>query len=601
MKSIILFSAIVSFATTCAFSATFAPTTLKLTAASVISYKFDGKALAIPVTVTGTPADVSFLVFTRNQGSKISKVTNGYLGWHYVNKVDTCVYMSPSNQMVTGANTINWDGKGKSGAAILPGEYAYYLFGYDNKSPKVKMSEYLSVIPGQWIFMTFVEQDKDGKPLARPFVYRSDGGITSTTLAASIISKWVIGNDPDDAKLVETTKTMGYYDRGRLAFLPPDNSGTTKFFHDTLKREGGTKVTRKWTWVPNGDAVLNTDWGKNGEYFYSGAWPVNWHYGPGVVSDGKDLLFLSDADISGAGKASNLIVINASNGSEVKKLDISKWWVNQAEGDPKVGGQNCGGPSEIFFRNGLVALGAHGTCVNSVMNPYADTTEDAVLWVNGNGDYIGDHNWDKFSSRPWVCNDYNTGPYKYTTSMDSQGFVIFPSWMASNAEGSSFGLYAPDGTGVAYKTFSESAYPFLTEALFIDTGSAYDGIYTTNFSLSAYQNGIWFTAHDSFKGVITSSPTRVDGAAPAAFSVAQNTPNPFNPVTTISFTLAKSGKTSVEVFNAAGQKIDTIVNLVMSAGSHSVIWNASQFSAGAYFYTVKSGEFSKTKKMTLIK
>ena len=51
----------------------------------------------------------------------------------------------------------------------------------------------------------------------------------------------------------------------------------------------------------------------------------------------------------------------------------------------------------------------------------------------------------------------------------------------------------------------------------------------------------------------------------------------------------------------AGQKVDTIVNEFMNAGSQSIVWNASDFSAGVYFYTVKSGDYSKTIKMTLIK
>jgi len=51
----------------------------------------------------------------------------------------------------------------------------------------------------------------------------------------------------------------------------------------------------------------------------------------------------------------------------------------------------------------------------------------------------------------------------------------------------------------------------------------------------------------------------------------------------------------------AGQKVDTIVSGFMSAGSHTVTWDASEFSAGVYFYTVKAGEFSKTMKMTLLR
>jgi hypothetical protein len=419
---------------------------------------------------------------------------------------------------------------------------------------------------------------------------------------SSWIRKWVIGNDPSDLKLVETTNVMGFRDRGRLAFLPPDDSNVTRFFHDTLKWDGGTKVTRKWTWVSNGNSVLNTDWGKNGEYTYTGAWPANSNFGPGVVTDGKDRLFLSNADIISAGTESNLIVLNAADGSEVKRLDISQWWVNLNDG--KAGGQNCGGPTEISFRNGLVALDAHGSCVNSVMNPYAETTDDAVLWVNRNGDNIGDHNWESSSPRPWVCNDYNTYPYKYTTSMDNQGFVIFASFMSDTGPNPSFGLYAPDGTGVAYKYFSESSNNKSSsgEVFFIDNGSAFDGIYNPLYwdATVTFTNTTWFVAHDSFKGVITNQ-TSITESVPVSFSVAQNSPNPFNPSTTINFTLAKAGKTIVEVYNVAGQKIDAILNANLSAGAHSVTWNASKFSAGVYFYTVKSGGLSKTVKMTLLK
>jgi hypothetical protein len=112
--------------------------------------------------------------------------------------------------------------------------------------------------------------------------------------------------------------------------------------------------------------------------------------------------------------------------------------------------------------------------------------------------------------------------------------------------------------------------------------------------------GLWFVGHDSIKGII-SNQIKADDTSPVVFSVAQNTPNPFNPSTTISFTLTRRGMTTVEVFNSAGQKVDTVLDEVLNAGSHSITWNASPFSAGVYFYTVRSGSHSKTMKMTLLK
>ena len=69
----------------------------------------------------------------------------------------------------------------------------------------------------------------------------------------------------------------------------------------------------------------------------------------------------------------------------------------------------------------------------------------------------------------------------------------------------------------------------------------------------------------------------------------------------ISFTLADADYVSVEIFNVAGQKIDTLADGFMDAGSQSLTWDASDISAGVYFYTVKSAGYSKTMKMTLLK
>jgi hypothetical protein len=182
--------------------------------------------------------------------------------------------------------------------------------------------------------------------------------------------------------------------------------------------------------------------------------------------------------------------------------------------------------------------------------------------------------------------------------------VVFPAYDMGAV---SFGLYAPDGTGIAYKAYAGETAGQKHGLDFIDYDSPYDGIYSGAIALlqpdgKTYMHaaGIYFTGHDSVKGLITNSNV-VDEATPAAFTVVQNVPNPLNLSTIISFTLVKAGKVTIDIYNSSGQKVDTLVNTTMSAGNHSVTWNASKFSAGAYFYTVKSGEYSKTMKMILLK
>jgi hypothetical protein len=85
------------------------------------------------------------------------------------------------------------------------------------------------------------------------------------------------------------------------------------------------------------------------------------------------------------------------------------------------------------------------------------------------------------------------------------------------------------------------------------------------------------------------------------FNLYKNYPNPFNPSTTIEFDLPKSSNVKIEVYNIAGQKIQTLLNKKMSAGSHKVDFNAENLSSGVYFYKIEAGEFQDVKKMILLR
>ena len=80
-------------------------------------------------------------------------------------------------------------------------------------------------------------------------------------------------------------------------------------------------------------------------------------------------------------------------------------------------------------------------------------------------------------------------------------------------------------------------------------------------------------------------------------SVSQNRPNPFSGTTTIDVRLTQSSNVVVEVMNVTGQKVMELNNGTLNAGSHSFQINANQLSAGVYFYTVRAGSSSVTKKM----
>jgi len=85
-----------------------------------------------------------------------------------------------------------------------------------------------------------------------------------------------------------------------------------------------------------------------------------------------------------------------------------------------------------------------------------------------------------------------------------------------------------------------------------------------------------------------------------------NYPNPFNPETTISYSLLRDSKVQIDIYNARGQLVKQLVNRPMTAGRHTVVWNGKDnfentVSSGIYFYRMTTGDFSSMRKMLLIK
>jgi hypothetical protein len=108
------------------------------------------------------------------------------------------------------------------------------------------------------------------------------------------------------------------------------------------------------------------------------------------------------------------------------------------------------------------------------------------------------------------------------------------------------------------------------------------------------------------EGSFTYVPGSNDEGITAITSLTGNYPNPFNPESTIAFTLAEDAPVEITIYNVKGQKVRTLINEVLTYGNHSVVWNGTDdrgniVSSGIYYYKMDSGKFTSSKKMVLMK
>ena len=98
----------------------------------------------------------------------------------------------------------------------------------------------------------------------------------------------------------------------------------------------------------------------------------------------------------------------------------------------------------------------------------------------------------------------------------------------------------------------------------------------------------------------------IENLIPSAYRLDQNYPNPFNPTTTIRYALPNDGPVTLKVYDITGREVTTLVNEQKNAGTYEVRFDAKNsagktMSSGVYFYQIKAGAYSETKKFVLLK
>ncbi|MCW9095100.1 MAG: T9SS type A sorting domain-containing protein [Ignavibacteriaceae bacterium] len=150
-------------------------------------------------------------------------------------------------------------------------------------------------------------------------------------------------------------------------------------------------------------------------------------------------------------------------------------------------------------------------------------------------------------------------------------------------------LVDSNGTVVAFNN-STSSNPFTLSA-----PSA--GLYRVN---AGYKNPSlrWDSSMISITTVTNINENELN---PTAFKLYDNYPNPFNPSTTLRYSIPEASFTTLKVYDELGKEVATLVNETKSAGTYEVEFSAKDLASGIYYYTLQAGSFSKTNKMILMK
>lgn len=136
------------------------------------------------------------------------------------------------------------------------------------------------------------------------------------------------------------------------------------------------------------------------------------------------------------------------------------------------------------------------------------------------------------------------------------------------------------------------------------TSEVYGGQYISHIALSAGQSVTYNVASGAARMQTGVSATATP--APATWSLAQNSPNPFNPMTRIRFDVPRPSRVDLRVFDSAGRLVRTLVKGNTSAGVHVVTWDGhdeqgASVASGIYFYELRAGRYIERRRMVLLK
>ncbi|MGN8225191.1 endonuclease [Gracilimonas sp. BCB1] len=305
------------------------------------------------------------------------------------------------------------------------------------------------------------------------------------------------------------------------------------------------------------------------------------------IEEGDETILLGLENISGPQQA----VIGSAGSTEITIRDNdgetpSAAWINEMHYD------NDGGDQGEFVE---IAVNAE----------FADLSDVTLSLYNGNGGSV----YASYSGNDFTAGDTENGISIFYVDLPVNGLQNgSPDGMSLDIGGELIQFLSYEGTFIAVDGPAQDVES-------TDIGVEQSGNSAVGSSLSlegsgfAYKDFSWEFTESNTKGSVNTNqtletPTSNEDENPAIadnFKLHQNYPNPFNPTTNVSYELKNPVNVTLSVYNVLGQKVETLVDGMKSAGLHMATFDASGLSSGVYFYQLRAGEVTFTQKMLLSK
>jgi N-acetyl-anhydromuramyl-L-alanine amidase AmpD len=212
------------------------------------------------------------------------------------------------------------------------------------------------------------------------------------------------------------------------------------------------------------------------------------------------------------------------------------------------------------------------------------------------GSYSGEVTYRFIGSSGGIIDEYAAaGP-----TIDS--YVSLGVWVYGDLSGNELdAVFQPSNQVAVLDTLNWFGWKFCSVQLSAITGPSkkFSGFLIKQVSPASTTESVYFDDVE-----INSTINNVGGNSlntPNRYSLEQNYPNPFNPSTHLRYTIAGFGFVSLKVYDVLGREVATLVNEQKSSGTYEINFNANKLGSGIYFYTLRSGKFSATRKMIVLK